>query len=100
MAKITAISSLGWTHYTLYEALPMIKKMGFDRIDIASFYDYSFHFNYGSPVPLELKDMLERESMDAICINYAPEYYHAWHDGAEDRFVNAYEAKMPHLNIV
>ncbi len=51
MARITTISSLGWAHYTLYEALPRMAARGFKKIEIASFNTYCFHFNYGSPTP-------------------------------------------------
>ena len=31
MAKVTTISSLGWAHYTLYEALPRMAARGFKK---------------------------------------------------------------------
>ena len=58
MARVTSISSLGWAHYTLYEALPRIRDRGFVNVEIASFDGYCFHFNSGSPVASELKEML------------------------------------------
>ena len=100
MAKVTAISSLGWAHYSLYEALPAMARLGFDRIDISSFNDYCFHFNFGSPTHVQLNGMLAERSMKAICVNYVPELYYAWQNGAADRFASAYEAKMEHLQCL
>ena len=100
MAKVTAISSLGWAHYTLYEALPAMAKLGFDRIDISSFKDYCFHFNFGSPTPTQLNEMLDERSIKVICVNYAPELYYAWQNDVENHFAHAYEAKMAHLSAV
>ena len=51
MANVTALSSLGWANYTLYEALPRMAARGFNRVEIASFGSYCFHFNFGSPTP-------------------------------------------------
>ena len=68
MAKVTAISSLGWAHYSLYEALPRMAARGFSRIEIASFKSYSFHFNYGSPTPSELRKMLDDLGLKPIVL--------------------------------
>jgi len=70
MAKVTSVSSLGWAHYTLYEALPRIANRGFQRIEIASFGSYSFHFNFGTPEPLELKKMLKCHGLRRVCLNF------------------------------
>ena len=78
MAKVTSLSSLGWAHYTLYEALPRMAARGFTRIEIASFSTYCFHFNFGSPNPAELKKMLDRYDMTPVCLNYSSGSHEAW----------------------
>ena len=78
MAKITALSSLGWAHYTLYEALPRIAARGFTRVEIASFNSYCFHFNFGSPLPAELKKRLDEYELKPIGLNYSAGSHKAW----------------------
>ena len=97
MAKVTAISSLGWTHYTLYEALPRMKARGFRRIEIASFNGYCFHFNFGSPTPPQLRRMLDELGLEPVCLNYSPGRYQAWHGEEIDRFVSNWTRKLEHL---
>ncbi len=41
----------------------------FKKIEIASFNTYCFHFNYGSPTPQELKTMLKKLALQAVCLN-------------------------------
>lgn len=100
MASITAISSLGWAHYTLYQALPRMQARGFSRIEIASFYSYCFHFNHGSPTPGELRQMLADMHLQPVCLNYSPGRYEAWRREEIDRFVYDMSRKLPHLGEV
>ena len=71
MAKVTSISTLGWAHYTLYEALPRIQARGFKRVEICSFDSYCFHFNYGSPTPAELRRMLDDRGLTPMMMHYS-----------------------------
>ena len=97
MAKVTSISSLGWAHYTLYEALPRMTAMGFDRVEIASFHSYCFHFNFGSPTPRELERMLADLSLTPICLNYSAGNQRAWEPTEIDRFVADWQRKLEQL---
>ena len=97
MAKVTSISSLGWAHYTLYEALPRMAKRGFDRIEIASFSVYCFHFNYGSPKPAELKQMLSDHGLTPIGLNFSPGRFNAWDESQIEPFVQTLMAKIKQL---
>ena len=72
MAKVTTISSLGWSHYTLYEALPKMKERGFDRIEIASFIQYCSHFNFDKPTPKELYALLKNLNLKIFMIQFLP----------------------------
>jgi sugar phosphate isomerase/epimerase len=100
MARITAISSLGWAHYTLYEALPRIAEFGFRRVEIASFFSYCFHFNFGSPTPVQLRKMLDSYGMVPICLNYCPAYYYAWKQEDVERFIHDMRRKIEQLGEV
>lgn len=100
MAKVTAISSLGWTHYTLYEALPRMAARGFKRIEIASFGSYCFHFNYGSPTPTELRRMLDDLGLTPICLNYFTDFHEAWRPEEIDLFVEQCTQKIAQLGEV
>ena len=98
MAKITAISSLGWTHYTLYEALPRMKARGFHRIEIASLNTRCFHFNFGSPTPPQLRCMLRQLDLEPVCLTWSPRRYQAWQRNEIDRFVSDFTLKLEHLS--
>jgi sugar phosphate isomerase/epimerase len=100
MAKITAISSLGWANYTLYEALPRMAARGFKRVEIASFGMYCFHFNYGNPTPGELRKMLDDYSLEPICLNYYTDFHQAWIPQEMDIFVQEWERKIAQLGQV
>ncbi|MCK4827029.1 sugar phosphate isomerase/epimerase, partial [bacterium] len=100
MPKVTAISSLGWAHYTLYEALPRMAARGFKRIEIASFGTYCFHFNFGSPTPLELKRMLDDLGIEPICLNYFTNFHKAWIPEEVDVFVQEWTRKIAQLREV
>lgn len=98
MAKVTAISSLAWANYTLYEALPRIASRGFKRLDIASFYGAdTVHFNFGSPTPAELKKMLDHYKITPICLNWYGGTFDAGNLNEIDLFVEKYERKMKEL---
>ena len=73
---------------------------GFQRIEIASFGAYCFHFNFGSPTPVELKRMLNRLDLQPICLNYDTGIYEAWIPEERTRFVNAWKRKLVQLGEV
>ena len=100
MAKVTAISSLGWAHYTLYEALPRMAARGFKKIEIASFGSYCFHFNFGSPTPFELKKILDDLDLQPICLNYFTDFQKAWDVDEIEVFVKDCTKKITQLNEV
>ena len=100
MAKITSISSLGWAHYTLYEALPRMAARGFKRIEIASFSTYCFHFNYGSPIPAELKIMLQELNLQPVCLNYHEGFHQAWNPDQMEQCVDAWTRKIQQVSEV
>jgi sugar phosphate isomerase/epimerase len=100
MPRVTSVSSLGWAHYTLYEALPRIAARGFQRMEIASFQSYCFHFNFGSPTPSELRKILDELGLEPICLNYDSGFYQAWIDEQVDRFVSDCTRKIEQLNAV
>jgi len=97
MPKVTAISSLGWAHYTLYEALPRMAARGFKRIEIASFFCYCFHFNFGSPTPKELRAMLDELGLTPIGLNYFASGHSAWDPRQIDTFVDEWTRKIEQL---
>ena len=100
MAKVTALSSLGWAHYTLYEALPRMAARGFKRVEIPSFGMYCFHFNFGNPTPRELRRMLDGFGMQCVCLNYCPRFYQAWLPEQIPMFVKDWTRKIEELNAV
>jgi sugar phosphate isomerase/epimerase len=100
LAKVTALSSLGWAHYTLYEALPRIASRGFKRVEIASFGTYCFHFNFGSPVPGELKAMLDDLELQPVALNYSTDFHHGWREEEIDQFVDEWTKKIEQLPAV
>lgn len=98
MAKITAISSLTWSNYTLYEILPRIADRGFKRIDIASFYRAdTVHFNFGSPTPAELNKMLKDLDLTPICLNWHCGNFEPWDPKEIDIFVERNTRKLKQL---
>jgi len=97
VARVTAISSLGWAHYTLYEALPRMAAMGFRRIEIASFFSYCFHFNSGSPRPRELRRMLDELRLVPVCLNYCGGFYEARRPEDARRYVDDMRRKIEQL---
>lgn len=97
MAKITTISSLGWAHYTLYEALPQIAAKRFKQVEIASFFSYCFHFNFGSPTPRELKKIFNSLGLKPICLNYCANVHKAWVSEQVDLFVQEWTKKIEQL---
>ncbi len=100
MAKVTAISSLGWAHYTLYEALPRMAARGFKRIEIASFSEYCFHFNFGSPTPRELRKMLDDLGLTPVGLNFFAGFHQAWVPEEIDVFVEEWTRKIVQLGEV
>ncbi|MBI3921189.1 MAG: sugar phosphate isomerase/epimerase [Armatimonadetes bacterium] len=95
--RITAMSTLGWAHYTLYEALPRIAARGFHRVEIASFESYCFHFNFGSPTPGDLRRILDDLGLTPVCLNYSAGMYDAWDPDEADRFVTHWVRKLEQL---
>lgn len=100
MAKVTAISSLGWAHYTLYEALPRMAARGFKRIEIASFGTYCFHFNFGSPTPRELRKMLDDLGLTPVGLNFFTDFHNAWVPEEIDIFEEEWTRKIAQLGEV
>jgi len=96
MPKVTALSSLGWAHYTLYEALPRMAARGFRRIEVASFFCYCLNFNFGSPTSPELKVMLDDLGLTPVCLNYHANDHRAWRADEIDAFVHEWERKLEH----
>lgn len=94
MAAITAMSSLAYGYYTLYEALPRIVARGFRRVEIASFYTYCFHFNFGSPGPAELKAMLADHGLTPVALNWSPGRGLAYDPDTIGPWLNAFERKI------
>ena len=94
MAKVTAMSSLAWAHYTLYEALPRIVARGFTRVEIASFWAYCFHFNFGNPTPPELKQMLADHGLTPVALNFSPGLALAYEPDTIDPWVASFERKI------
>jgi len=94
MAGITAMSSLAYAHYTLYEALPRIAARGFRRVEIASFSSYCFHFNFGSPTPPELQQMLTDHALAPVGLNWSPGLARAYEPETIRRWIAAFERKI------
>lgn len=97
MAKVTALSSLGWAHYTLYEALPRMAARGFKRVEFTSFDSYCFHFNFGSPTPNELRKMLDQYGLTPVCLNYFAGFHRAWVPEDIDVMVAEWTRKIEQL---
>ena len=97
MARITSISTLGWAHYTLYEALPRIQKRGFVHLEIASFNTYCFHCNSGSPVPSELKAMLRTYGLKPAVFHYSRGRRSAWKQNEVKDFIETWKRKIPNV---
>ncbi|MDA1142986.1 MAG: sugar phosphate isomerase/epimerase [Planctomycetota bacterium] len=95
MAKVTSLSSLGWAHYTLYEALPRMIDRGFQRVEFASFHSYCFHFNFGSPTPPELKQLLADAGLKPVALNWSPGAPYAFDEEDTARFIRDFERKIP-----
>jgi sugar phosphate isomerase/epimerase len=100
MAQITGAATLGFAHYTLYEALPVLAKIGFEKIEISSFDSYCFHFNYGSPTSEELKKMLDDLNLKAVSMNYFARAYDAWDAEQIDKFVESWHKKIKQCPVV
>ncbi|MDF2723198.1 MAG: xylose isomerase [Paenibacillus sp.] len=100
MPQITGAASLGFSHYTLYEALPRLASIGFRKVEISSFDSYCFHFNYGSPTPEELKAMLNEHGLEAVSLNYFARYYNAWEASEIQCFVEDWHRKLKQLSTV
>ena len=100
MAKVTAISSLGWAHYTLYEAIPRIAARGFKRMEIASLSTYCFHFRYGSPEPQDLRKMLDEHNLTTVGLNFSYGVGEAWDESQIDVFLRELTRKVEQLGTV
>jgi len=95
MAGITAMSSLAYGHYTLYEALPRIAARGFRRVEIASFWCYCFHFNFGSPTASELREMLADHALAPVALNFSPGLSFACDPDTIGPWIASFERKIP-----
>lgn len=94
MPEITAISSLGWAHYTLYEALPRMAARGFKQVEIASFNSYCFHFNFATPGPDELRRLLSQHELTPIALNWSPGVPFPWATEETRRWVTFFKRKI------
>jgi len=95
MAKITAMSSLAYSHYTLREALPRIAARGFGRVEIATFESYCFHFDPSGASASELKLMFSELGLSPVALNWSPGLAVAYDAGTIDPWVDAFERKIP-----
>jgi len=96
MARVTAMSSIGYAFYTLYEALPRMAARGFKRVEIGSFGDYCYHFNFGSPSPSELRSMLSDLGLTPIALNWSPAVATTYDRASVDGWLDAFDRKMDH----
>jgi sugar phosphate isomerase/epimerase len=94
MAKLTAMSSIAYGHYTLYQAIPRMAERGFKRIEIGSFYDYCYHFNSGSPTPPELNAMLAEYDLTPVALNWSPMPSLAYDPDSVKLWLNAFRSKI------
>ncbi len=94
MAKITAMSSIAYAHYTLYEALPRIAARGFKHVEIGSFRGYCYHFNSGSPSPAELGQMLAELGLKPIVLNWAPVLNNSYRMDSIQQWMEEYKRKI------
>ena len=98
MARVTAMSTIAYAHYTLFEALPRIAARGFKRVEIGTFNHYCFHFSFGSPTPPELVAMLIELDLAPVAYNYVPKsgVGDACDESAAAPWVEGYERKILH----
>jgi sugar phosphate isomerase/epimerase len=96
MAKVTAISTLGWSKYTIQEAFTAMAARGFRRIEIASFGEYCWHFNE-TPSPEELKALLDKYQFTPVNLNFCTVVYDASSSDGAGRFLADWTAKLPAL---
>lgn len=105
MARVTAMSSIAYAYYTLFEALPRIAARGFKRVEIGTFNHYCYHFSFGSPTPPELVQMLKKLDLTPVAYNYVPmsgvgeasdeSSIASWIAGYECKILHAAEVGIP-----
>jgi len=94
MARITTISSIAYAHYTLYEALPRMAARGFKKVEVGSFGNYCYHFNFGSPSPVELKTMFADHGVQPIALNWSQTSGYAYDPKSADNWLAFYKRRM------
>ena len=94
MAKVTAISTLGWSKYTIQEAFAAMAARGFRRIEIASFGTYCWYFNE-TPSPEELKVLLDKYQFAPVNMHFCTTIYDASTSDGASRFLADWTAKLP-----
>ena len=73
---------------------------GFKRIEIASFGEYCFHFNFGSPAPGELKKMLDELNLTPVALNFFINVHQAWVPEQINGFAEEWRRKIAQLGEV
>ena len=107
MARVTAMSSIAYARYSLFDALPRIAERGYRRVEIGSFGNYCYHFNNGSPRPSELRSMLADHGLTPIALNWSSSIgrsYEAddiatWLEGYRHKIGDALEAGIPMMTM-
>ena len=94
MARVTAMSSIAYAHYTLLEALPRMAARGYRRVEVGSFGNYCYHFNYGSPSPSELKQMLTDMGLQAAALNWSFTTGQAYDRSTIPEWLESYRRRM------
>ena len=94
MAAVTAMSSIAYAHYSLYDALPRMASRGFVNVEIGSFGNYCYHFNAGSPAPFELKCMMEDLGLKSIALNWCASSGCAFDEDSSRGWLAEYKKKM------
>ena len=92
MAKVTSISTLGWSHYPIRTAFAAMAARGFRRVEIASFNTYCCHFNE-TPTPTELRALFDQYGFSPVNLNYSSGVRPATEEGAKE-FLADWTAKM------
>ncbi|NQT93722.1 MAG: sugar phosphate isomerase/epimerase [Lentisphaerae bacterium] len=94
MARVTAMSSIAYAYYSLYDALPRIARRGYKQVEIGSFGNYCYHFNSGSPRPTELKELLTDYDLKPIALNWSHDCGRAYDPCSAREVVDGLKRKM------
>jgi len=107
IARVTTMSSIAYAHYSLFDALPRIAERGYKQVEIGSFGNYCYHFNYGSPTPKELRILLADYDLRPIALNwnydcgqaFEPSSIQTALDGFKRKMEDALEAGIPMMTM-